>query len=101
MKAGTKTKTKTYDYYKDYDKYDNKTNFDWKKDYSNRNFLEKVAIWGSFYRANPVLFAVHYFPELQMKLFQMILLHMMFMSEFALMIATRGRLPMPPLYSNV
>ena len=28
MKAGTKKKT--YNYYKDYDKYDNKTNFDWK-----------------------------------------------------------------------
>ena len=70
--------------------YDNKTNFDWDKDYKKRPFLEKVAIWGSFYRANPVIFVKDYFPELTLKLFQMILLHMMFISDFALMIATRG-----------
>ena len=70
--------------------YDNKTNFDWNKDYKKRPFLEKVAIWGSYYRANPVMFAKDYFPELHMKFFQMILLHMMFMSDFSTIIATRG-----------
>ena len=73
--------------------YDNKTNFDWDKDYKKRPFLEKVAIWGRFYRANPVIFVKDYFPELTLKLFQMILLHMMFISDFALMIAKRGRTP--------
>lgn len=51
--------------------------------------MEGAAIWGAFYRANPDKFAEDYL-HIQLKLFQRILLTMMFWSTTFVLIACRG-----------
>lgn len=51
--------------------------------------MEGAAIWGSFYRANPDKFAEDYL-HIQLKIFQRILLVMMFWSTTFVLIACRG-----------
>lgn len=51
--------------------------------------LEGAATWGSFYRENPEKFAEDYL-HLKLRLFQKILLHMMFYSTVFVFIAARG-----------
>ena len=48
--------------------------------------MEGAAIWGAFYRANPDKFAEDYL-HIQLKLFQRILLTMMFWSTTFVLIA--------------
>ena len=50
---------------------------------------EGLLVWGSFYRANPHRFIKDYF-GIDLKLFQMILIYMMFHSSIVGMIAARG-----------
>ena len=51
--------------------------------------MEGAAIWGAFYRANPDKFAEDYL-HIQLRLFQRILLAMMFWSTTFVLIACRG-----------
>lgn len=51
--------------------------------------MEGAALWGSFYRANPDKFAEDYL-HIQLRLFQRILLVMMFWSTTFVLIACRG-----------
>jgi len=53
------------------------------------SIMEGAAIWGSFYRANPDKFAEDYL-HIQLRLFQRILLTMMFWSTTFVLIACRG-----------
>lgn len=55
----------------------------------NDKVLNGAALWGSFYRANPDIFAADYL-HLQLKWFQKMLLVMMFWSETFVFIACRG-----------
>lgn len=54
-----------------------------------RSIMEGAAIWGSYYRHNPDKFAEDYL-HLRLKLFQRILLTMMFWSTIFVLIACRG-----------
>ena len=51
--------------------------------------LEGAALWGSFFRQNPEIFAEQYL-HLRLRKFQKILLHMMFWSTVFVFIACRG-----------
>lgn len=54
-----------------------------------QNILNGAALWGAFYRANPDKFAEQYL-HLKLKVFQKILLVMMFWSTTFVLIACRG-----------
>lgn len=54
-----------------------------------KRILEGAAVWGSFYRYNPDIFAEDYL-HLQLRFFQRILLIMMFYSTVFVLIACRG-----------
>ena len=54
-----------------------------------QNILEGAAIWGSYYRENPDVFAEEYL-HLDLRFFQRILLIMMFRSTVFALIAARG-----------
>ena len=51
--------------------------------------MNAVSLWGSFYRANPHRFCADYL-NINLKLFQKILLYMMFYSNYFCYIASRG-----------
>lgn len=55
----------------------------------SERLMEGVAYWGSFYRKNPHRFAAEYL-NVKLKLFQKILLYMMFVSTNFMYIASRG-----------
>lgn len=56
---------------------------------SNDKFMNKVKLWASFYRKYPFMFCKDYL-NLNLKLFQKILLYLMFNFNFFLFIASRG-----------
>lgn len=56
---------------------------------SNDKFMGKVKIWTSFYRKYPFMFCKDYL-DLNLKLFQKLLLYLMFNFNFFLFIASRG-----------
>lgn len=58
---------------------------------SNEKFMNKVKLWTSFYRKYPFMFCKD-FLNLNLKLFQKILLYLMFNFNFFMFIASRGRL---------
>ena len=58
---------------------------------SNEKFMNKVKLWTSFYRKYPFKFAEDYL-NLELKLFQKILLYCMFHFHFFMFIAARGEL---------
>lgn len=55
----------------------------------NEKFMNKVKLWGSFYRKYPFMFCKDYL-GLNLKLFQKILLYLMFNFNFFMFIASRG-----------
>lgn len=56
---------------------------------SNDKFMGKVKLWTSFYRKYPFMFCKDYL-DLNLKLFQKILLYLMFNFNFFMFIASRG-----------
>lgn len=56
---------------------------------SNDKFMNKVKLWASFYRKYPFMFCKDYL-GLNLKLFQKILLYLMFNFNFFMFIASRG-----------
>lgn len=52
--------------------------------------MNGVNIWASFYRANPQRFCADYL-NINLKLFQKILIYMMFWSNYFMYIASRGQ----------
>lgn len=56
---------------------------------SNDKFINKVKIWTSFYRKYPFMFCKDYL-GLKLKLFQKLLLYLMFNFNFFMFIASRG-----------
>ena len=56
---------------------------------SNDKFMGKVKLWASFYRKYPFMFCKDYL-DLNLKLFQKILLYLMFNFNFFMFIASRG-----------
>ena len=54
-----------------------------------KRMMQGVATWCSFYRANPHRFCADYL-NINLKLFQKILLYMMFYSNYLCYIASRG-----------
>ena len=56
---------------------------------SNDKFMNKVKLWASFYRKYPFMFCKDYL-GLNLKLFQKLLLYLMFNFNFFLFIASRG-----------
>lgn len=56
---------------------------------SNEKFMNKVKLWASFYRKYPFMFCKDYL-NLNLKLFQKILLYLMFNFHFFMFIASRG-----------
>jgi hypothetical protein len=56
---------------------------------SNDKFMNKVKLWASFYRKYPFMFCKDYL-NLNLKLFQKILLYLMFNFNFFMFIASRG-----------
>lgn len=56
---------------------------------SNDKFMNKVKKWASFYRKYPFMFCKDYL-NLELKLFQKILLYLMFNFNFFMFIASRG-----------
>lgn len=56
---------------------------------SNDKFMNKVKLWASFYRKYPFMFCKDYL-GLKLKLFQKILLYLMFNFNFFMFIASRG-----------
>nr|DAM26882.1 MAG TPA: Terminase large subunit [Caudoviricetes sp.] len=61
--------------------------------------MNAVALRASFYRANPQRFAKDYL-NLNLKLFQQILLYLMVRSTGFCFIAARGQIYRPPFYLN-
>lgn len=59
------------------------------QDKSDR-IMNGVAVWCSFYRANPQRFAKD-FLNIKLRLFQKILLYMMMCSDYFIYIASRGQ----------
>lgn len=63
-----------------------------KKTTRRDEFYNKVAMWTSFYRANPHRFVKDYLNlGFELKLFQQILLYMMFHNYYFAYIASRGQ----------
>ena len=58
---------------------------------NNDKFMNKVKLFASFYRKYPFMFCKDYL-GLNLKLFQKILLYLMFNFHFFMFIASRGRL---------
>lgn len=56
----------------------------------SERIMEGVAIWCSFYRCNPHRFAKDYL-NINLKLFQKILLYMMMCSNYFMYLAARGQ----------
>jgi hypothetical protein len=56
----------------------------------SERIMQGVAYWGSFYRCNPQRFAKDYL-NINLKLFQKILLYMMMCSNFFMYLAARGQ----------
>lgn len=68
---------------------------------SNEKFMNKVKLWTSFYRKYPFMFCKD-FLNLNLKLFQKILLYLMFNFNFFMFIASRGRLlPCPVIQKYI
>lgn len=55
----------------------------------SERFIEGVAYWGAYYRKNPQRFAKEYL-NINLKLFQKILIYMMMVSTNFMYIASRG-----------
>lgn len=64
----------------------------------SRRIMQGVAVWTSFYRANPQRFVKDYL-NVNLKLFQKILIYMMMLSNYFMYIAARGLKATP--FSNV
>lgn len=69
-------------------KYKNKTDKQIEQEENNR-IMEGAAIWGSYYRSNPHRFCKDYL-NINLKLFQKILIYMMFISTNFMYIASRS-----------
>lgn len=65
----------------------------------SEKIMNAVALRVSFYRANPQRFAKDYL-NLNLKLFQQILLYLMVRSTGFCFIAARGQIYRPPFYLN-
>jgi len=65
-----------------------KTDKDIEREQSER-IMNGVAIWCSYYRANPHRFCLEYL-NIHLKLFQKILICMMFVSTHFMYVASRG-----------
>lgn len=65
----------------------------------SEKIMNAVALRASFYRANPQRFAKDYL-NLNLKLFQQILLYLMVRSTGFCFIAARGQIYRPPFYLN-
>lgn len=57
----------------------------------HRRIMEGVAVWASFYRCNPHRFVKDYL-NVELKLFQKILLYGMMINNYFMYIAARGQL---------
>ena len=64
----------------------------------SERIMQGVAAWTSFYRANPQRFVKDYL-NVNLKLFQKILIYMMMLSNYFMYIAARGLKATP--FSNV